>query len=142
MRADFGDLICGAHGSAHVNQQDAFGVRPDLFLQVGRIHAEGIVDVDEPGNGAAANNGRDAGDPHIAGDQNFIARADAECRKSQRERGRSAVDSDGVFSIETPAIGIFKPLHAALQIGTIEAEGAARIQHVQCLFDFLGSDEV
>ena len=140
LGANCGDLIRGAHGSAHVNQQDAPGVRPDLLLEIGGVHAEGIVDIDEFGDGAAAHNGGDAGDPHITGDQYLIARADAESRKSQRERGGSAVDGDCISSIEPLAIGRFNPLDAALQIGTVEPEGAASIENFQCLFDFLGSD--
>ena len=116
-------------------------MRPDFFLEVGRIHAKGIVDVDQPGNGAAAHNGGDAGDPHITGDQHLIAGADAESRKSQRERGGSAVDGDCVLFIEPLAIGRFEPLDAALQVGAVEAEGAASIQYLHYLFDFLGSDK-
>jgi len=98
--ADRRDLLDTAGRAAHVDTEHRTRVRPDFALQVCRIDAEGLVDVDQTRDGAGADHRRDAADPQITGDHHLVAGADIERRHGDGQGRGSGRDAEGVLVAE------------------------------------------
>ena len=54
---DFSNFVDVTRCAAHVDEQHGLGALVDLGFQISRVHAERIVNIDQAGNGAKADNG-------------------------------------------------------------------------------------
>ena len=80
------DSIHVAGNTTHMDSNDSLGGGSDLLFHIGGIHGQGLIDFADYGDSLCGNNGSAGGKEGVAGDENFITRADAagDQRRDQR----------------------------------------------------------
>ena len=119
-----GDLVDMTRCATYIDCQHGFALWSNLLLKIVWTHAKCVIDVDKFRYRSEQHDGADATDPHIARQQDFIARSNIQGRERNMKSRSAGIDAECMLSLVAFGPIGFESGDHVLKIEPIESKGA------------------